>query len=142
MNVLTWLILALAMFGFGGHEATSPIAPPAAHESTPKATPKTTPKRSYDNLVHITTRVGTLIIDRDGKMILCDVVAASLPPQCGLVRAGEKIFALDVQDLDISGLPGKQANRGITWFDQISVTGQLDGAVLRATEPPRTVTPH
>jgi hypothetical protein len=72
--------------------------------------------RASDDLVVVT---GALFVDRDGVALLCDAIAESFPPQCG----GDRI---EVQGLDLDGVPGLQEEGGVRWAEAVSVPGSVE----------------
>lgn len=70
--------------------------------------------------------VGFLIQDADGAR-LCDLLAESLPPQCG----GASIELSDISTIDPDELKTAQ---GVTWTDfPVTVIGEIAGSVFNVT---------
>lgn len=60
----------------------------------------------------------------DGRSVrLCQVALESYPPQCG----GESV---EVQGVDVKSLEEAITEGDITWVDDITLTGELEGGVL------------
>lgn len=79
---------------------------------------------------------GNMVIIRPGELPrMCKVVLTSLPPQCGDVDARPEFLSIDVKKFDASQLKDRQESNGVVWYDNVSITGHLDGTVLTATEP-------
>jgi len=72
--------------------------------------------RATDDLVFVT---GSLFIDPDGTVRLCDAIAESFPPQCG----GERIV---VQGLDPSGVANLQEESGVRWAEGVTLFGSVE----------------
>ena len=64
---------------------------------------------------------GSLVIDPDGVVLLCDALAESFPPQCGGAR-------LEVQGLDPAGRPDLQDANGVRWLDRVQLFGSVERA--------------
>jgi hypothetical protein len=64
---------------------------------------------------------GSLVIDPDGVVLLCDALAESFPPQCGGAR-------LEVRGLDPAGQPDLQEANGVRWLDRIQLFGTVERA--------------
>ena len=61
---------------------------------------------------------GSLFIDPDGGVLLCDAIAESFPPQCGGVR-------LEVRGLDPAGQLLEEAN-GVRWAESVQLLGRIE----------------
>ena len=61
---------------------------------------------------------GSLLIDADGVMLLCDALAESFPPQCAGAR-------LEVRGLDPTGHPDLQEANGVRWLDRTQLLGRV-----------------
>lgn len=105
---------------------------PAEHANTSKDKYRDSTSSSKP----VATYTGTSIIMRLGELPrMCKVVATSLPPQCGIPDARPKFFSVDVKNFDASKLKDRQEASGVVWYDNVSITGRLNGTVLTATEP-------
>ncbi len=60
---------------------------------------------------------GSLFVDADGVVLLCDAIAESYPPQCG----GDRI---EVVGLGLSDFELKEAS-SVRWAEQIQVAGTV-----------------
>lgn len=60
---------------------------------------------------------GSLFIDADGGVLLCDAIAESFPPQCGGTR-------LEVRGLDLAGQLLEEAN-GVRWAESVQLLGRI-----------------
>jgi len=58
---------------------------------------------------------GSLFVDPDGVVLLCDAIAESYPPQCG----GERI---EVVGLGLNDFEFQRAS-GVRWAEQVQVAG-------------------
>ncbi len=61
---------------------------------------------------------GALFVDPDGRVLLCDAMAESFPPQCGGTR-------LEVHGLDIATVPEMQEANGARWVEQVQLLGTV-----------------
>ncbi|MEA2652219.1 MAG: hypothetical protein QOI85_1940 [Chloroflexota bacterium] len=61
---------------------------------------------------------GALFVDPQGKVLLCDAIAESFPPQCGGLR-------LEVRGLDLASLPDLEEENGMRWAEQVQLLGTL-----------------
>ena len=61
---------------------------------------------------------GALVVDPDGRVLLCDALAESFPPQCGGAR-------LEVRGLDLASLPDVQEANGVRWVEQAQLLGTV-----------------
>ena len=64
---------------------------------------------------------GSLFIDPDGVVLLCDALAESFPPQCAGAR-------LEVRGLDPAGQPDLQEANGVRWLDRTQLLGRVQPA--------------
>jgi hypothetical protein len=62
---------------------------------------------------------GSLFIDENGTVRLCDAIAESFPPQCGGAR-------LEVRGLDLDAVPELQEANGVRWAEGIQLFGRVD----------------
>lgn len=69
-----------------------------------------------DDLVAVT---GSLFVDPDGTVLLCDAIAESFPPQC----AGERIA---VTGLDLASVAGLQEENGLRWAEGVVLLGSVE----------------
>ncbi|MEP7082245.1 MAG: hypothetical protein ABI841_04625 [Chloroflexota bacterium] len=60
---------------------------------------------------------GTLFVDEEGGVRLCEAIAESFPPQCGGAR-------LVVEGLDPSGQQLEEAN-GVRWAESVQLFGRV-----------------
>jgi hypothetical protein len=72
--------------------------------------------RATDDLVTVT---GSLFVDPDGTVRLCDAIAESFPPQCG----GERIV---VQGLDLDAIADLQTEGEVSWAEGVTLFGSVD----------------
>jgi hypothetical protein len=72
--------------------------------------------RATDDLVTVS---GTLFVDPDGTVRLCDAIAESFPPQCG----GDRIV---VQGLDLASIAGLQTEGDVSWAEGVSLFGSVE----------------
>lgn len=72
--------------------------------------------RATDDLVTVS---GTLFVDADGTVRLCDAIAESFPPQCG----GERIV---VQGLDLDAVAGLQTEGDVSWAEGVILFGSVE----------------
>ena len=61
---------------------------------------------------------GALVVDPNGRVLLCDALAESFPPQCGGAR-------LEVRGLDLASLPDVQEANGVRWAEQVQLLGTV-----------------
>ncbi|HYI67780.1 MAG TPA: hypothetical protein VEW95_12735 [Candidatus Limnocylindrales bacterium] len=61
---------------------------------------------------------GALLIDPEGRVLLCEALAESFPPQCGGAR-------LEVRGLDLDSLPDLQEGNGVRWAEQAQLLGTV-----------------
>ena len=61
---------------------------------------------------------GALVVDPNGRVLLCDALAESFPPQCGGSR-------LEVRGLDLASLPDVQEANGVRWAEQVQLLGNV-----------------
>ena len=61
---------------------------------------------------------GALFVDPEGRVLLCDAIAESFPPQCGGLR-------LEVHGLDLASLPDLQEGNGVRWSEQVQLLGTV-----------------
>ena len=61
---------------------------------------------------------GAVFVDPDGRVLLCDAIAESFPPQCGGMR-------LEVRGLDLSSLPDLEQANGVRWAEQVQLLGNV-----------------
>ena len=69
-----------------------------------------------DDLVTVT---GSLFVDADGTVRLCDAIAESFPPQCG----GDRIV---VTGLDPADVPELQEENGVRWAESATLFGSVE----------------
>lgn len=60
---------------------------------------------------------GSLFVDADGGMLLCEAIAESFPPQCGGLR-------LEVRGLDPNAQVLEEAE-GVRWAETVQLLGRL-----------------
>ncbi|CAN5775983.1 hypothetical protein BH24ACT15_BH24ACT15_34390 [soil metagenome] len=68
-----------------------------------------------------------LLIERDGEVRLCQTIAESLPPQCGDPN-------MIVTGVNLAELEGAQTEQGVTWIDQVSLTGTVEGEAFHVSD--------
>jgi hypothetical protein len=61
---------------------------------------------------------GALFVDPEGRVLLCDAIAESFPPQCGGMR-------LEVRGLDLTSLPDLQEENGVRWAERVQLLGTV-----------------
>ena len=61
---------------------------------------------------------GALFVDPEGRVLLCDAIAESFPPQCGGLR-------LEVHGLDLASVPDLQEENGVQWAEQVQLLGTV-----------------
>lgn len=61
---------------------------------------------------------GSLFVDPDGTVLLCDAIAESFPPQCGGTR-------FEVRGLDIASVPDLQEANGVRWAEGAQILGTV-----------------
>jgi hypothetical protein len=61
---------------------------------------------------------GALVVDAEGRVLLCEALAESFPPQCGGLR-------LDVRGLDLASLPDLQEANGVRWAERVQILGAV-----------------
>lgn len=65
---------------------------------------------------------GSLFVDLDGEVLLCEAMAESFPPQCGGTR-------LLVEGLDLAGMPDLMEEGGVRWSESgIQLLGRIEPA--------------
>jgi hypothetical protein len=69
-----------------------------------------------DDLVAVT---GSLFVDADGTVRLCDAIAESFPPQCGGAR-------IVVDGLDLQAVEGLQTEGDVTWAEAVTLFGSVE----------------
>ena len=72
--------------------------------------------RATDDLVSV---AGTLFVDADGTVRLCDAIAESFPPQCG----GDRLI---VQGLDLGTVAGLQTEGDVSWAEGVTLFGSVE----------------
>ena len=72
--------------------------------------------RATDDLVSV---AGTLFVDADGTVLLCDAIAESFPPQCG----GPRIV---VRGLDLASVPNLQTEGEVSWAEGVTLFGSVE----------------
>lgn len=127
-RVIPTAVAAFVLAGCGGasvdpadHATPEPIRS-AAGSGMPAAIPGgglTVSEALASDLDGPLTVTGVLI-QRDGELRLCETVAEPFPPQCGDPN-------MIVTGVDLAGLEGAQNEQGVTWIDQVSLTGTVDG---------------
>lgn len=63
--------------------------------------------------------IGSLLVDPEGTVLLCDALAESFPPQCG----GER---LEVIGLDVESVPNLEEGNGVRWAGSVELSGTVD----------------
>jgi hypothetical protein len=61
---------------------------------------------------------GALFVDAEGRVLLCDAIAESFPPQCAGTR-------LEVRGLELASLPDLQEENGVRWAEQVQLLGTV-----------------
>lgn len=61
---------------------------------------------------------GSLFVDPDGTVLLCDAIAESFPPQCGGTR-------FEVRGLDVDSVPDLEEANGVRWAEGAQVLGTV-----------------
>ena len=61
---------------------------------------------------------GALVIDPNSRVLLCEALAESFPPQCGGLR-------LEVRGLDPAGIPDMEEANGVRWAEQVQLLGAV-----------------
>ncbi len=61
---------------------------------------------------------GSLFVDSEGGVLLCEAIAESFPPQCGGERL--RVVGLDLEALDLH-----EAN-GVRWMESIDLAGTVN----------------
>ena len=87
----------------GGNEPGITVGEALGHQAT-------------DDLVTVT---GSLLVDADGTVMLCEALAESFPPQCG----GERLV---IDGLDPSAVAGLQTEGDISWSDSVTLFGSVE----------------
>lgn len=72
--------------------------------------------RATDDLVSV---AGTLFVNADGTVLLCDAIAESFPPQCGGAR-------IVVQGLDLDTIANLQTDGGLGWAEGVTLFGSVE----------------
>jgi hypothetical protein len=72
--------------------------------------------QATDDLVSV---AGSLFVDADGGMLLCDAIAESFPPQCGGAR-------IAVDGLDLSMIADLQEENGVQWAESVVLFGSVE----------------
>lgn len=72
--------------------------------------------RATDDLVSV---AGTLFVEADGTVLLCDAIAESFPPQCG----GDRIV---VQGLDLDSIANLQTEGDVSWAEGVTLFGSVE----------------
>ena len=71
---------------------------------------------STDDLVRVT---GSLFVDPDGMVRLCDAYLESFPPQCG----GDRI---EVEGLDLDTMERLQTEGDVSWAEGVTLLGAVE----------------
>lgn len=71
---------------------------------------------STDDLVRVT---GSLFVDPDGTVRLCDAYLESFPPQCG----GDRI---EVEGLDLDTMERLQTEGDVSWAEGVTLLGAVE----------------
>lgn len=61
---------------------------------------------------------GALVVDPDGRVLLCDALAESFPPQCGGAR-------IEVRGLEVESVPDLQQGNGVRWAEHVQLLGTV-----------------
>lgn len=61
---------------------------------------------------------GALVVDPNGRVLLCEALAESFPPQCGGMR-------LEVRGLELASLPDLEEGNGVRWAEQVQLLGTV-----------------
>jgi hypothetical protein len=72
--------------------------------------------RATDDLVSV---AGSLFVDPDGTVRLCDAIAESFPPQCG----GDRIV---VQGLNLDDIGNLQTEGEVSWAEGVTLFGSVE----------------
>jgi hypothetical protein len=72
--------------------------------------------QATDDLVSV---AGTLFVDEDGTVHLCDAIAESFPPQCGGAR-------IVVEGLDLDTIANLQTENGVSWAEGVTLFGSVE----------------
>lgn len=62
---------------------------------------------------------GSLFVDLDGNVVLCEAAAESFPPQC----AGERLL---VVGLDLAGIPELEEAQDVRWAELVQLLGRVE----------------
>jgi hypothetical protein len=62
---------------------------------------------------------GSLFVEGNGRMLLCEAIAESFPPQCGGRR-------LEVVGLDLATIAALQSANGVRWAEAVELSGTVD----------------
>ena len=69
------------------------------------------------------------LVARDDVVNLCQALAESFPPQCG-------VASIEVNGLDFSTIPDLRTESGVSWTDRpVTLTGVLESGVLTVDRP-------
>lgn len=72
--------------------------------------------QATDDLVTVS---GTLFVQADGTVLLCDAIAESFPPQCG----GDRML---VQGLDLDTIADLQTEGDVSWAEGVTLFGSVE----------------
>lgn len=123
------VVLLVAVAGCAGDSAEPPPGGGATNAPTldaPGDTLTVDEAVSSDRQGRVT--ITGFVIDVDGEVRMCAVVLESFPPQCGEP-------SLAVEGVDVAAIDGAQTSRGVTWVDQVTLTGELVDGMLRTSAP-------
>lgn len=62
---------------------------------------------------------GALFVDPEGRVLLCDAIAESFPPQCGGAR-------IAVEGLDLSSIADLQEEGAVRWAEGVQLLGTVE----------------
>jgi hypothetical protein len=121
MTVRPVLLLAAAVAlaaGCGGNEAER--QPPAPSPTGPGLTVSEALASDAEGLL----LVRGALYARGAEVRLCEALAESYPPQCG-------VASVPLEGLSVSDVRGVQRAQGVAWTDtEIKVLGELENGVL------------
>jgi hypothetical protein len=118
--LLSIAILALPACG-SGQPAEDPATPSPAARA---AGPGISVQEALASKLGVPLLVRGYVVAAGGEIRLCDALAESYPPQCG-------VASLVVEGVALDELPGVTTAEGVTWSErEVELLGRVEGGVL------------
>jgi hypothetical protein len=118
--LLSVAVLALPACGGDEPAADATTPPPAARA----AGPGISVQEALASTLDVPLLVRGYIVAQEAEIRLCDALAESYPPQCG-------VASLRVEGVGLDELPGLTTAGGVTWSErEVKLFGEVEGRVL------------